>query len=202
MDVAGARHLDRAAAVATTGLAGRPVFQASAAAARAALLREPAVRDARVDLALPHQARVELREREAAGRWIVGGTEWFVDAEGVLFGSIDPTAAPALRVRDLRRGERQAGERLEPALVSAALRLAKIAPGELRADATAPAVRIEPSANGIVLASGGGWEIRFGTADRIEDKLALALRFLRDQPGRRLDYVDVRSVDRIVFSPE
>jgi POTRA domain-containing FtsQ-type protein/cell division protein FtsQ len=202
VDVAGGRHVAVAAAVAATGLVGRPIFQASSAAARSALLGLPAVRDARVEILLPQQAKVTLIEREAAGRWIVGATEWFVDADGVLFGSADPSAAPALRVRDDRAASHAAGDRVDPALVAAAIRLAKIGPGELRADEKAPAVRIENGPNGIVLASGAGWEIRFGTSERIEEKLALASRFLRDQPDRRLEYVDVRSPDRIVFSPQ
>jgi hypothetical protein len=53
----------------------------------------------------------------------------------------------------------------------------------------------------LVLRTGAKWEIRFGNADRFDEKLSLAKRFLRDNPTRRLDYVDVRSPDRIVFSP-
>ncbi len=203
IEVVGARHVAVARARTITELAGRPLFHASAAEARAALLRDPAVREARVELFFPDaRARIALAEREAAGRWVVGALEWFVDADGVLFRSDDPSAAPSLRVRDLRAGQRTAGDRVDPSLVAATMRLAKIAPGELRGDATAPAVRVEAGANGIVLASGAGWEIRFGTADRIDEKLALAERFLREQPSRRLEYVDVRSADRIVFSPQ
>ncbi|MDE3101185.1 MAG: FtsQ-type POTRA domain-containing protein [Chloroflexota bacterium] len=200
--VSGAHHLTVAQAVAATGLAGMPIFRASSADARAALLRLPAVRDARVDLELPGSAAVTLVEREPVGRWVVGATEWFVDADGVLFASADPSAAPALRVRDERAPSRTAGERIDPALVAAAIRLAKIGPGELRPDATAPSVRIEPGPNGIVLESGAGWEIRFGTPEHIEDKLSAALRFLRERPDRRLEYVDVRNPDRIVYSPQ
>jgi hypothetical protein len=50
--------------------------------------------------------------------------------------------------------------------------------------------------------SGAGWEIRFGAPDDLEQKLANAKRVLSDNPTRRLDYVDVRSPDRIVFSPQ
>ena len=56
-------------------------------------------------------------------------------------------------------------------------------------------------ANGLVLRTGAKWEVRFGSADRFDEKLSLAKGFLRDNPTRRLDYVDVRSPDRIVFSP-
>ena len=202
VEVAGARHVTADAARQLTGLAGIPLFRASATEARTALLATAAIRDARVDLGLPTSARITLTEREAGGRWIVGPLEWFVDADGVLFASSDPTAAPALRVLDDRSPSRFAGERIDPALVAAALRLAKIAPGELRPDATAPRVRIGPGPSGIVLETGGGWEVRFGEPQGIEEKLTLLMRFLRDEPGRRLEYVDVRSTDRIVFSPE
>jgi hypothetical protein len=199
--VIGARHVGRPRALATADLGGRPLWHTSAVEARAALLGLKAVRDARVEVRFPEaRALVTLSEREAAGRWIVGALEWFVDADGVLFPSDDATAAPALRVRDLR--PQAAPGRVERDLAAAALRLAKVGPGELRADATAPSVRVEPGPNGIVLASGAGWEIRFGGPERIDEKLALAQRFLREQPGRRLEYVDVRSAERIVFSPQ
>jgi hypothetical protein len=86
-------------------------------------------------------------------------------------------------------------------VVAAAVRLSRIAPGELRADAQKPEVRLDRT-QGLVLRSGAGWEIRFGGADDLEKKLANAKKLLSDNPTRRLDYVDVRSPDRIVFSPQ
>ena len=56
--------------------------------------------------------------------------------------------------------------------------------------------------SGLVLRFGTGWEVRFGGPEAFEDKLALVKRYLRDNPTRRLDYVDVRSADRIVVSPQ
>jgi hypothetical protein len=202
VEVSGARHVTAETARELTALVGTPLFRASASEARTVLLASASIRDARVELGLPTSARITLMEREAAGRWIVGRLEWFVDADGVLFASSDPTAAPALRVTDDRSPSRSAGDRLDPEVVAAALRLAKIAPGELRPDATAPSVRIDPGPSGIILETGGGWEVRFGEPRGIEEKLALVMRFLREEPGRRLEYVDVRSTDRIVFSPE
>lgn len=202
VDVTGARHVAREHVLGITHLHRAPVFLASASEARQVLLGIPAVRDASVEVALPGSARISLSEREAVGRWVVGSLEWFVDADGVLFSSVDATAAPALRVRDERAETRSAGERIDPGVVAATLRLAKIAPGELRPDATAPSVRIRPGPDGIVLDTGGGWEVRFGSHERIDEKIELLARFLREQPGRRLEYVDVRSTDRIVFSPE
>lgn len=200
--VVGAKHVSRDAARSQSGLDGAPVFRASAAEARAQLRTLPAVRDARVEILLPSTARITLVERQAVGRWIASDTvEWFIDASGVLFPSIDRTGAPDLRVFD-ERPPLSAGERIDPpALVEAALRLAALAPGELRADATDLRVVMTAGPSGLVLRTGAKWEVRFGSADRFDEKLSLAKRFLRDNPTRRLDYVDVRSPDRIVFSP-
>ena len=206
VEVTGTRQVSRDAVAGAVGLVGRPAFTASTADARDALLRLPAVRDARVALALPGIAHVAIVERDAIGRWVAGGTEWFVDAEGVLFASADPTAAPAARATDDRETTRacagRAGGRcVDPAFVVGAFRLARIAPGELRADATKPEVRVDAT-QGLVVRSGAGWEIRFGTPDDLEQKLSNAKKLLSDNPTRRLDYVDVRSPDRIVFSPQ
>ncbi len=203
--VTGARHLTAGQVSAATGLTGKPVFSANAADARAAVLRLPAVLDATVRIALPAAARIEVTEREAIARWIVGPLEWYIDAEGVLFGSADPQGAPSLRVTDDRDTTRACAGRIggrcvDPALLAAAVRLARIAPGELRADALRPEVRVDPT-QGLVVRSGAGWEVRFGTAVDLEKKLANAKKVLSDDPKRRLDYVDVRSPDRIVFSP-
>jgi POTRA domain-containing FtsQ-type protein/cell division protein FtsQ len=200
--VTGARHVRIAQAIAQSGLLDTPAFLASAASARAQLRALPAVKDARVEVLLPSTASVVLQEREAAGRWIASnGLEWFVDAEGVIFPSAEGNAAPQLRVSD-ERPPLIVGSRLDPALVQVAFRLAAIAPGELRADATGPRVVMTSGASGLVLRFGTGWEIRFGGPESFDDKLAVAKRYLRDNPTRRLDYVDVRSPDRIVVSPQ
>jgi cell division septal protein FtsQ len=177
-------------------------FTASTTRARDRLVHLPAVREARVEITVPGRARVVLSERVAIARWVsgTGGTEWFVDAEGVLFSSLDPRGAPDLRVTDEQR-PRQAGDRLDPALVDAATKLARLGPQDLRPDATSPRVVLAAGPTGLVLRVGAGWEIRFGGAERIDDKIANARRFLRDNPQRKLDYVDVRSPDQIVFSP-
>lgn len=200
-EVAGVRHILPADAIAASGLNGARTLRASAVEARTRLRALPAVRDASVEVDVLGAYRIVLAEREAVGRWQVGRVEWFVDREGVLFASVDPTAAPALRVRDDRVALRTAGERLDAALVRAALRLAALAPGELRGDMRAPEVVIEPGPNGIVLKSGARWEIRFGGPEELDAKIVVARQFLRSEPDRPLDYVDVRSPERIVFSP-
>ena len=201
VSIEGAHHVTVDAVVAASGLLNAQAFTASASRARDRLLGAlPALRDARVEIRIPDRARVVLSERAPTIRWIAGGVEWFVDAEGVLFSSIDPRGAPELRVTD-ERSARQAGDRLDPALVDAATKLARLSPQDLRADATSPRVVLTSASNGLVLRVGGGWEIRFGGAERIDDKIALVKRYLRDNPQRKLDYVDVRTPDSIVVSP-
>jgi len=195
-----AHHVAVDTVVAASGLQGAQSFTASSARARDRLVHLPAVRDARVEIRIPDHARVVLSERVAIARWLSSGTEWFVDADGVLFSSLDPRGAPDIRVTDEQKA-RQAGDRLDPALVEAATKLARLGPGDLRPDATSPRVFLAAGATGLVIRVAAGWEIRFGGAERIDDKIANARRFLRDNPQRKLDYVDVRSPDQIVFSP-
>jgi len=208
--IEGAHHVTVDSVVAASELLGAQSFTASSAWARDRLIKLPAVRDARVEIRIPDHARVTLTERVAIARWVSGSgsgsasgsgsSEWFVDADGVLFTSLDPRGAPDIRVTDEQK-PRQPGDRLDPALVDAAMKLARLGPGDLRADATSPRVVLAAGASGLVLRFAAGWEIRFGGAERIDDKIALVRRFLRDNPQRKLDYVDVRSPDQIVFSP-
>jgi cell division septal protein FtsQ len=198
--IEGAHHVAVDTIVASSELLEAQSFTASAARARERLLKLPAVRDARVDIRIPDRALVVLTERVPIARWVSGATEWFVDAEGVLFSSLDPRGAPDVRVTDEQK-QRQAGDRLDPALVDAATKLARLGPQELRPDATSPRVVLAAGATGLVLRVAAGWEIRFGGAEHIDDKIALVRRFLRDNQQRKLDYVDVRSPDQIVFSP-
>jgi hypothetical protein len=206
LSVEGAHHVTVDAALGASAIADAQTFTVSAARARERLLKLPAVRDARVEIAVPDRARIVLLERVALGRWVsrsassAGSVEWFVDAEGVVFASLDPRAAPELRVHD-ERETRRAGDRLDPALVAAAMKLARLGTGELRADAGSPSVVLTAGSSGLVLRTAAGWEIRFGGAERIDDKISRARRYLRDNPERKLDYVDVRTPDSIVVSP-
>ena len=198
--IEGAHHVAVDTVVAASGLLGAQSFTASSARARDRLVHLPAVRDARVEIRIPDHARVVLSERVAIARWLSSGNEWFVDADGVLFSSLDPRGAPDIRVTDDQKA-RQAGDQLDPALVEAATKLARLGPGDLRPDATSPRVFLAAGTSGLVIRVAAGWEIRFGGAEHIDDKIANARRFLRDNPQRKLDYVDVRSPDQIVFSP-
>jgi len=200
VSVEGTHHVSVDTVVSASALDGAQTFMASAARARERLVRLPAVRDARIEITVPDRARIAVTERVALGRWVAAGLEWFVDADGVLFSSIDVRAAPEVRVTD-ERGARQAGDRLDPALVDAALKLARLGPNDLRTDATSPHVVLAAGPNGLVLRTAAGWEIRFGGAERIDEKIALARRFLRENPQKKLDYLDVRTPDTYVVSP-
>jgi cell division protein FtsQ len=200
IDIAGTHHVSVDSVVAASDLVGAQAFTASAARARARLLALPAVRDARVEIHIPDRAIVTLAERVPVLRWTAAATDWLVDGDGVVFASIDPRAGPTAGVSD-ERGPRKAGDRIDPALVDAALKLTRLGPQELRPDATSPRVVLTAGGNGLVLRVAAGWEIRFGGAERIDDKIALARRYLRDNQQRKLDYVDVRTPDSIVVSP-
>ena len=197
--IEGAHHTSVDAITSASALVDGATFRASAARAREQVLRLPAVRDAVVEIVLPDRARVAIAERIAIGRWLAGGNEYFVDGDGVLFGSIDPRGAPDARVSD-ERAARRPGDRLDPALVDAAMKLARLRTEDLRADGASPRVVLTAGGNGLVLRT-AAWEIRFGGAEHIDEKIATARRFLRENRERKLDYVDVRTPDSLVVSP-
>ena len=106
VSVEGTHHVAVDTVVNASALDGAQTFTASAARARERLLTLPAVRDARIEITVPDRAGIVVTERAALGRWVAAGLEWFVDADGVLFASIDPRAAPELRVTDERGARR------------------------------------------------------------------------------------------------
>jgi hypothetical protein len=119
----------------------------------------------------------------------------------VLFASLDARAAPERRVTDEGGGAREAGDRIDPVLVHAAIQLTRLGPDDLRPDATSPRVLLTADTRGLVLRTAAGWEIQFGGPEGIDEKIALARRFLRENQQRKIDYVDVRTADSLVVSP-
>src|SRR5439155_608799 len=89
VSVEGTHHVSVDTVVSASALDGAQTFMASAARARERLVRLPAVRDARIEITVPDRARIAVTERVALGRWVAAGLEWFVDADGVLFSSLD-----------------------------------------------------------------------------------------------------------------
>ncbi len=77
------------------GLNGSPnVFRLETDGAAAELVRLPAVRSASIQVRLPSTVVVQIVEREPKLVWVVGGTRYVVDQDGLIFGLVDSAGNP------------------------------------------------------------------------------------------------------------
>jgi cell division septal protein FtsQ len=191
--VAGAPDLD-ARVRGLAGLEGQNVFSASGNEAAARVRTVPRVRDARVRLQLPDRAVIEVEERAPLLVVAFSGGWLYADGTGALFEGTDPRREPTLE--DETRTH-VAGGRLEPGLVGATRWLR----GQTAAIGGAVhRVRLT-GAYGLVASLEVGTEVRLGSPDALEQKMNLARRIVQERGGRRLDYVDVRKPDIVVYFP-
>jgi cell division protein FtsQ len=152
--------------------------------------RFPTVAAIDVDPNFPHGMRLEITQRpprlfvESAGRQIP------VAADGTLLPGVtvpEDRTLPVLEVKEPPAGDALTGEPLEQAQVIGS------AP-----DPLLPLIEHSEVSEdyGVVLTVRGGVEIRFGTAERVDDKWAAAAAVLADPKLDAVAYLDVRVPER------
>jgi cell division septal protein FtsQ len=195
--IVGARYQDLDSIRSTAAMEGQNAFTASAALAAERVGRLPAVQRARVSVSLPDRALVEVTERAPLMVLTFSGGWLYADGSGALFAGDDQGREPLLE--DETRSYRP-GDRLPSGLVGIVRRVdilgvtGYFGSGIRRTRLTA--------AYGLVLALDRGTDVRLGTTEDFDRKLAVAQRIVLERAGKRLDYVDVRSPDRVVFFPQ
>ncbi len=137
IEVSGAKRLTLERVREIAGLKrGQNILTAGLLEARAALLREPWVREARIARHFPDRVRIELLEREAVAQIDLGGL-YLVDAQGSVFKRVDPQEGLDLPVitglqrRDFEGESPELTERLQTALSLLQSPLLGTDPGEL-----------------------------------------------------------------------
>lgn len=195
--VAGAARIDPGEVRDRSGLFGENAFRASVSDAAARVRGLPAVRDARVTVLLPDRARVEVEERIPVAVISAAGQRLFVDHEGALFSAV--ATADALPTLEDESARHAPGERIDAALVVAARTVAALQPAYFGRQVER--LRLT-QAYGLVLTLERGTEVRLGSTDRLDAKLDAARRVVLPRASRRLDYVDVRSLDGIAYFPQ
>ncbi len=185
----------------TSGVMGKSLLSLSTGEVKEALLALPYVESVQVTRSFPNTLEIRVAEyRPVARLQSAEGRTWLVSDGGTVLEDRDPGLLPDLPlVVPAGALAVAAGDSL-PASITAVLPLAQ----RLRADAEAlgfPSVaRIAVSAAGcatLVLKDGG--ELRLGTPDGLDQKLAVAKDVLQtwlDQ-GRLIEYVDASVVDRV-----
>jgi cell division septal protein FtsQ len=212
-----ASQLQRALAV----LDGDALLAVDATGLARELERLPAVSTARVEAVLPDTVRVTIVEKVATFVWQTSAVRLLGVADGTLIGQIALTAQlpgdiAALPLIDDRRVESRniiVGDRIDPATLSAALRLATIEPASLGSAAIDLGLRLTDD-DGFLLVSGAPpWQADLGFypegdagqpasfEERVESQVA-AVRTLFSYEGEAaVGWVDVRDPRRVYWRP-
>ena len=145
--------------------------------------RIPSVLDAVAERSLPSTVVIHVRERTALAR-LDGARELVVDAEGVVFRAPEEPVEPVLYAWKGRKHEGVRVDARSRKVLDAIPRFPAMIRERARKIVVAPSV---------VLTLAGGTQIRFGSANDLEAKAEVAEAILRDQKGKPIEYVDVRS---------
>jgi hypothetical protein len=165
--------------------AGGNVFQLDTRPLVTALRALPTVADAEISVELPDAAVVvRVDERQPVLAWQVGHTRYIADREGLVFATLDDTAAlPAgVAVIEDRRGTPlKVGSRIDAVDLDVATRLGSLRPGDVGSSAARLLVAIT-SGDGFTVAVSSGWTAVFGfysPATRPADMIPGQVRLLR-----------------------
>ncbi len=167
----------------------------------------PAIRVARVSIALPDEVRVAVTERTALLVWQVGDVRFLVDDAGLLFSQLDGSSpdAAGLPVLDDQRAASAGltvGSTLDPVVLDAALRLGSLRPADVGSAAARLDLRLDDTSGFVVKAPGVGWTAVFGfytptlrTTDLIPGQVRLLRSLLagREDSALRVILADDRS---------
>ena len=95
LEIHGARFTGSAVISSILGMDGAPnVFRLGTDQAAARLVRLPAVKSASIQVRLPSTVIVNVVEREPKLVWVVGGSRYVVDQDGLMFGLVDSAGNP------------------------------------------------------------------------------------------------------------
>jgi cell division protein FtsQ len=173
----------------TSDLEGLSVFWVDPAAVARQVEMLPNVRSANVKVRLPARVVVTVEERRPVILWKTGESEWWVDAEGVIF---PPHAdlSDALTIIDTDAEPVSSGEALDPSIIETAQSLRRLLP-EL------PEMNYS-RATGVSFTTGEGWPVYLGDGRDMDAKLTILVNLRKDLMARGVtpEFIDVRFVER------
>jgi cell division protein FtsQ len=156
----------------------------------------PVVRDVTARRLDPLTVRIEVAERTPVLVARGGGEVVLVDRDGVAFA---PGAVEGLPVVTLAEDPPELGERgAEDGALAAAVRSWRGLSGPLRAEVVAYDARV---ADELDLTLRSGVRVRFGRAERIDEKVRALGAVLEDLEGADVTAIDVRAPARPVVVP-
>jgi cell division septal protein FtsQ len=202
-------------------LRGQQLLTLDLSAVSAQLEKLPAVSEAHVEAFLPDQLRITLAEKRATFVWQTSAARMIGAADGTLIGQValqaalpdDIAALPLVDDRRVAGGEIVVGDRIDPALLAVALRLAKLDPARLGSEATQLAVRLDDEHGFVLVAADPGWQAALGRygvdladdpshpGDRIEAQLAAIRTLFSMRPEAGVSWLDVRNPGKVYWRP-
>jgi len=194
IDVVGTRLLSRSEILRVSGLhVGDNMLSLDTHAVEARVARLPLVGSVTVSKPGPSRVRILVTERSAAFVLETPEDRWFLDPGAVLLdraGAASETL-PTIRLEDAVPAD--TGDRIRSGLIHDAMTLWSALPFSLRKDA--PTLEALPSD---MILEGATLRIRFGTLDRLSEKLG-AIRLVVERARKAHDHlvaVDVRAPSR------
>jgi cell division septal protein FtsQ len=212
-----ARELDAALA----GLDGTAILTVDASGIARELERLPAVAQARVEALLPDAVRVTIVEKTPTFIWQTIAVRLLGVADGTLIGQVSlgadlsPRLAALPLVDDRRAASRNiiVGDRIDAAILAAALRLSTVAPAELGSDSHHLDVRITDEGGFLLVSHAPAWQADFGfypaldvgepgtLEERVGAQVAAVRTLFSFHPEAGVSWVDARDPGRVYWRP-
>lgn len=144
----------------------------------------PDVREAKVQVRLPNQMIMEVRERQARVIWQTGGERYGVDEQGTIL----PLRGeePPISIRDLDTTSRQPGEHVDLEIIAAAERYSTLLPEVREFDYS--------HRHGLSIVNEHGWRIYLGDAESAVAKVTILKALVQRlaSQGMMIDFIDLR----------
>jgi cell division protein FtsQ len=204
VEVSGALEVSPERVRQAAALDGDSIFSLDLAAAEARVEQLPKVRDAVVERAGRNGVSITVEERTAWGSWRIDGVDVPIDAEGYVLDGTAPPGSPVIEEIDAQRAI-NAGERIDPAAVEAAVRITEEAETAFGRRVLSLLYRrnsgLTAVLSGVNVNGKGVWAI-FGDSRDYEYKVASLYVLLQqaESEGLALTTVDLRFGDRLSFN--
>jgi cell division septal protein FtsQ len=202
-------------------LDGSALLTVDATAVAAELEQLPAVARATVDAVLPDTVRVRIVEKKAAFVWQTSAVRLIGVADGTLIGQValkadlpaDLAALPFIDDRRVASRNIIVGDRIDAAILAAALRLSRVEPAALGSSTTDLDLRLTDDDGFLLVSRAPAWLADFGlypdadagdstTLDaRIEAQVGAVRTLFSFEPEGTVGWVDARDPRRVYWRP-
>lgn len=200
VEVNGVNRLTPAEVAQIGGISGQNLFLLDAQRAADRIRQATMARRVEVVRTVPNRVTVNVEERVPWAIWQTRAANYLIDEHGVVLGA-DPNPPPLPVLRDVERHLIDPGVRVDPSAVVLTQRLTDLLPARI---GRRPVDFEYGPLGGLKVTLQDGLEVRFGTAEDLDYKLAALVVMLDDarSKGQRITFVDLRFGERSYYRAE